>query len=94
MPTTTPPTAPIGHERPPDWLFWNCPAQAQSGHCENGLCGDQVRQRNEILLDLDSTDDSTHGQQQLSLFNGSYGQHMYHPLLVFETPHRMPAGSA
>jgi len=48
------------------------------------LCGDQVRQRGEILLDLDSTDDPTHGQQQLSFFNGAYGQHMYHPMLVFE----------
>src|SRR5437899_7155059 len=38
----------------------------------------------EILLDLDSTDDPTHGQQQLSFFNGAYGQHMYHPMLVFE----------
>src|SRR5499425_2145241 len=33
------------------------------------LCGDQVRQRGEILLDLDSTDDPTYGQQQLSFFN-------------------------
>jgi hypothetical protein len=48
------------------------------------LCGDQVRQRGEILLDIDSTDDPTHGQQQLSFFNGAYGQHMYHPMLVFE----------
>ena len=48
------------------------------------LCGDQVRQRGQILLDLDSTDDPTHGQQQLSFFNGAYGQHMYHPMLVFE----------
>jgi hypothetical protein len=48
------------------------------------LCGDQVRQRGEILLDLDSTDDPTHGQQQLSFFNGAYRQHMYHPMLVFE----------
>ena len=47
------------------------------------LCADQVRQRGEILLDLDSTDDPTHGQQQLSFFNGGYGQHMYHPMLVF-----------
>jgi DDE family transposase len=49
-----------------------------------GLCGQQVRQRGEILLDIDSTDDPTHGQQQLSFFNGAYGQHMYHPMLVFE----------
>jgi DDE family transposase len=48
------------------------------------LCRDQVRQRGEILLDLDSTDDPTHGQQQLSFFNGAYGQHMYHPMLIFE----------
>ncbi|HXY09853.1 MAG TPA: IS1380 family transposase [Terriglobales bacterium] len=48
------------------------------------LCGAQVRQRGEILLDLDSTDDPTYGQQQLSFFNGAYGQHMYHPMLIFE----------
>lgn len=44
----------------------------------------QVRQRGEILLDIDSTDDPTHGHQQLSLFNGHYGHTVYHPLLVFE----------
>lgn len=48
------------------------------------LAGDPVRQRGEILLDIDSTDDPTHGQQQFSFFNGGYGQHMYHPMLVFE----------
>ncbi len=48
------------------------------------LCGQQVRQRGQILLDIDSTDDPTHGQQQLSFFNGAYGQHMYHPMLIFE----------
>ena len=48
------------------------------------VCGEQVRERGEILLDIDSTDDPTHGHQQLSFFNGAYGQHMYHPMLVFE----------
>jgi hypothetical protein len=48
------------------------------------VCGQSVRQRGEILLDLDSTDDPTHGQQQLSFFNGAYHQHMYHPMLIFE----------
>ena len=48
------------------------------------LCGNQVRRKGEILLDIDSTDDPTHGQQQLSFFNGAYDQHMYHPMLVFE----------
>jgi Transposase DDE domain group 1 len=48
------------------------------------ICGKQIRKRGEILLDVDSTDDPTYGQQQLSFFNGGYDQHMYHPLLIFE----------
>jgi Transposase DDE domain group 1 len=48
------------------------------------LCGAQGRERGEILLDLDSTDDPTYGAQQLSFFNGAYFQHMYHPMLIFE----------
>jgi hypothetical protein len=48
------------------------------------VCGDQVRRRGEILLDIDSTDDPTHGAQQLSMFNGHFGVPVYHPLLVFE----------
>ena len=38
----------------------------------------------EIILDIDSTDDPAHGKQQLVLFNGFYGQYMYNPLLLFE----------
>jgi len=37
-----------------------------------------------IVLDIDSTDDPTHGQQQLSFFHKYYDQHMYHPLLIFD----------
>jgi len=37
-----------------------------------------------LVLDIDSTDDPTHGQQQLSFFHGYYDQHMYHPLLIFD----------
>lgn len=40
--------------------------------------------RKVIIVDMDSTDDPTHGMQQLSLFHGYYGQHMYHPLLIFD----------
>jgi hypothetical protein len=40
--------------------------------------------RPEILLDADSTDDPTHGHQQLALFHGKYNTYMYHPLLIFE----------
>ena len=38
----------------------------------------------EILLDVDSTDDPTHGSQQLALFVGHYDQFMYRPLCWFE----------
>lgn len=37
-----------------------------------------------VVLDIDSTDDETHGRQQLSFFHGFYDQYMYHPLLVFD----------
>lgn len=37
-----------------------------------------------ILLDLDGTDDPTHGQQEGRAYHGFYRQHMYHPLLVFD----------
>jgi hypothetical protein len=37
-----------------------------------------------VLLDLDSTDDPTHGKQEGSAYHGYYRQHMYHPLLIFD----------
>jgi Transposase DDE domain group 1 len=37
-----------------------------------------------VLLDLDSTADPTHGEQEGSSYHGYYQQHMYHPLLVFD----------
>lgn len=37
-----------------------------------------------ITLDLDATDDPTHGHQQLSLFHGYYDQHQYFPLIISE----------
>lgn len=48
--------------------------------------GKRLRERKnqEILLDADSTDDPTHGHQQLALFHGKYNTYMYHPLLIFE----------
>lgn len=36
-----------------------------------------------ITIDLDATDDPTHGQQQLSFFNGHYHHSCYLPLLAF-----------
>ena len=37
-----------------------------------------------IVLDIDDTDDETHGAQQLSLFNGYYDEYCYMPLFIFE----------
>ena len=40
--------------------------------------------RDELILDVDSTDDPCHGNQQLSFFHGKYGHYVYEPLLIFE----------
>lgn len=37
-----------------------------------------------VTLDLDPTDDPTHGHQQLSLFHGYYEQHQYFPIVISE----------
>lgn len=37
-----------------------------------------------VVLDIDSTDDPTHGQQQFSLFHGYFDRRVYHPLLIFD----------
>lgn len=37
-----------------------------------------------LTLDLDATDDPTHGQQQLTLFHGYFGQYQYFPLVISE----------
>src|SRR6476660_6840137 len=50
--------------------------------CQHAFDGNT--QPKELILDLDSTDDPTHGQQQFALFHGGYNQHMYHPLCWFE----------
>jgi len=44
-----------------------------------GLAG-----RKSITIDIDATDDPTHGKQQLSMFNGFYGQFMYNELLFHD----------
>jgi Transposase DDE domain group 1 len=37
-----------------------------------------------LTLDLDATDDPTHGHQQLTLFHGYFGQYQYFPLVISE----------
>lgn len=47
----------------------------------------------EIIIDLDPTDDPTHGQQQLTFWHGYYDQNQYFPLLIFEGTTGMPLGA-
>lgn len=42
------------------------------------------RRADKIILDLDSTDDPTHGQQELAFYHGYYRSHILHPLLIFD----------
>jgi hypothetical protein len=42
-----------------------------------------------VVLDIDGTDDPTHGQQPGSFFHGHYKQWMYYPLLVFDGDGRL-----
>ncbi len=56
----------------------------------HALLGVYLQQREQaghprrILLDIDSTDDPTHGHQEGTAYHGYYEQYMYHPLLVFD----------
>lgn len=43
-----------------------------------------LKGRKSITIDVDATDDPTHGNQQQSLFNGYYYQFMYNELLFFD----------
>lgn len=47
---------------------------------------DSVRKsgRKKVILDIDTTDDETHGDQECSLFNGYYQETCYSELLVFD----------
>ena len=42
------------------------------------------RRPQSIVLDLDGTDDPTHGQQEFSFYHGYYRSHILHPLLIFD----------
>ena len=37
-----------------------------------------------VVLDIDTTNDETHGNQQLTFFHGFYDHYLYHPQLVFD----------
>jgi hypothetical protein len=46
--------------------------------------GTRRRPPRQVIIDLDPTDDPTHGQQALSGYHGYYQQHQYFPLLAFD----------
>jgi hypothetical protein len=43
-----------------------------------------LKNRKCIIIDIDATDDQTHGDQQMSMFNGYYGQFMYNELFFHD----------
>jgi hypothetical protein len=43
-----------------------------------------LKGRKSVVIDIDSTDDPTHGNQQLSMFNGYYGHFMYNELFFHD----------
>ncbi|MCH6570465.1 MAG: IS1380 family transposase, partial [Acidobacteria bacterium] len=52
--------------------------------CDSYLKRRKKSKPKKITLDVDSTDDPTHGQQELSFYHGFYREHIYHPLLIFD----------
>lgn len=47
----------------------------------------------QVIIDLDPTDDPAHGQQQLTFWHGYYDQNQYFPMLIFEGQTGMPLGA-
>jgi len=43
-----------------------------------------LKNRKCIIIDIDATDDQTHGDQQMSMFNGYYGHFMYNELFFHD----------
>jgi len=74
---------------------WACPREvAALGRLlvEHYIRLHRRRPPEQIVLDVDPTDDPCYGAQQMALFNGFYEQHMYLPLLVFERSSGMLVG--
>lgn len=41
-------------------------------------------EKKEVIIDVDSTDSPTYGNQQMSMYNNFYGEYMYNPLLFHD----------
>ncbi len=51
---------------------------------EKSYVGSLAPETDLVVLDIDSTDGRTYGQQQLTMFNAFFDHRVYHPLLVFD----------
>ncbi len=46
-----------------------------------------------VIIDLDASDDATHGEQVLSGYHGYFGQHQYFPLFFYDGDTGFPLGA-
>jgi DDE family transposase len=46
-----------------------------------------------VTIDIDASDDPTHGQQVLSGYHGHFGQHQYFPLFLYDASTGFPLGA-
>ena len=54
------------------------------------FCASFKRVPERIILDIDDTDDTVHGSQQLALFNAHYDDYCFQPLHIFEAASGKP----
>lgn len=68
--------------------FENAVGERELGRLNRELLAIYFEQRptpgRRIVIDIDATDDPTHGQQAFSFYHGFYRQHMFHPLLCYD----------
>jgi hypothetical protein len=57
--------------------------RAQRAHEERWVAG-LPADLTTLVLDIDSTEDPTHGQQQFAFYNTHYGHNIYSPLMIFD----------
>lgn len=57
------------------------------------FCRSYARPPSRIVLDIDDTEDTVHGGQQLALFNAHYGTRCFQPILIFEATSGKPVAA-
>lgn len=64
-----------------NWMSYKDLRRMAEGMVDIFICRHKAPKR--IVIDIDATDDPTHGQQQFEFFNKFYDCHCYLPLMVF-----------